>query len=182
VKEEVSGTLELPHSAQKLYEIGRVVAVGDGLISDGKGGQLKKVMHIKPGELVWFQINAFMVASNLVNVGGKSHMVVHQHDVLAILKKPQVKLENFQIAGRWCLLDSWIEDTGSRIIIPDTVNKNFTLKESLHFNVYQKGSQVDNVLVGQEVIPDPKQVQPVKVGDKEFYYIDSSCIYGIVEK
>lgn len=177
--EEMSGSLIVAAKASRTYEFGRIVKVGDGLVSDGKGGKVQKKMHLNEGEIVWFQTNAYMAAGNATAIDGKVYMALHQNDVLATMSKPIANIENLKIAGNWCLLRSdVIVESGSEIIRPDTAKVSY---DEMAFYIEQVGSQVDCCKANDNVVVDFKMVQKIDLGGKQFFYTASNYIYGIIE-
>jgi co-chaperonin GroES (HSP10) len=180
VEEELKGSIVLPEKANKNYELGRVLLIGNGK-TKGADGSIKEVpIHVQPGDIVWFQINPMMAANSAVRFKGKTYLQVLQHDLIGKLKSTTVSLENFSILGHWILIDTF-EDRipGSQIHLPDTVQDQSV--RMLRYFVVQKGENVKDFEIGDEVIIEKRAAQLVAFNDEPYFYLDSRHVHGVVE-
>lgn len=179
VEEEIKGSILLPQKANKSYELGRVLQVGNGKVKDKDGNVKETPLCVKPGDIVWFQVNPMMAANCAVRFNGKTYLNVLQHDIIAKLKSTVVSIEDFEVLGYWVLLDSFEDKLpSSQILLPDTAN---TELRALRYVIKQKGVFAKDVEVGQEVVIEKRAAQLVSLNDEPYFYMDSRHVHGIVD-
>lgn len=189
VEEEFTGSIVIPTFHSSVggdYEIGQVMDIGD------------KCDFVKPEEFILFQIPQKVRTSTTYKIRNKEihndvFSIIHQGDVLAILKNRKITLEGFEIAGNWVLLEMFT-DYPSTIAIP---NGSVPLEE-YRFKVLQMGrgvmsrnpppSTMDEIIkaklsfkVGDEVFVERQRCNPIKIDGKEYVFCDKVYIYGVAE-
>ena len=179
VEEELKGSIVLPEKANKNYELGRVLRIGNGKTKGADGTVRETKIHVKPGDIVWFQINPMMAANSAVRIKGKTYLNVLQHDLIGKLASTTVTLENFSILGYWILLDTFEDRApGSKIHIADTVTDASV--RMLRYYVVQKGENVTDFEVGDEVVIEKRAAQLVAFNDEPYFYLDSRHVHGVI--
>lgn len=78
-EERTAGGIILPDTVKEKPQIGEVMAIGDGVMDDGK--IVKGSMVVKVGQKVMYK----KWGGNDVKVNGQDWMLVEQKDILAIL-------------------------------------------------------------------------------------------------
>ncbi len=98
---EVNGIF-LTNNPHRGYMAMGVAAKGNGVV----GGAKVPMCEVEVGDRVFVQTNPMQVANNVQKVGDQSILVIHEHDVLAILTKDiyDLTLTDFQPVGTWILL------------------------------------------------------------------------------
>lgn len=181
---ERAGSIIVPDIAQgsMLWQIGRVVSVGDGKVGDKVEEPLVEV-----GNLVYFQSNMAMAASQQYERNKESYLNLHQGDLVARLNDNSVEYGHFEPLGRWILVEPFLREEESLLIMPDTA----TTCRAVYFRVAKFGSRVNLPLVkGQEVILNTGRVCPIFIkhldlatGEsklREFSYVDRDYVLGTV--
>ncbi len=174
---KLKGSILLPPNRAKLYEIGEVVAVGD-LTAYGPERKLSTKETYKPGDLVLFQLPEAYVARAAVMLKGVLHAFIHIDNIIGRLANDTISVENFNIVGRFILLNAEVRQQGI-ILIPD--NASEAKNESIHFSVLQTGKDVREeygLRKGLEVFPDKGRVNPISIDGKEFCFVDQSDLHG----
>lgn len=80
-EEKTASGIILPDSAKEKPQIGEVMAIGQGVLDDGK--IVKDSMLVKVGQKVMYK----KWGGNEVKVGTEEWMMVEQKDILAIVEK-----------------------------------------------------------------------------------------------
>lgn len=181
---ERAGSIIVPDIAQgsMLWQIGRVTCVGDGRVGDRIEEPLVQV-----GELVYFQTNMAMAASQSYERNKESYLNLHQGDLVARLRDNSVEYSYFEPLGRWVLVEPFLREEDSLLVLPETA----TAGRAVYFRVAKFGSRVDLPLTkGQEVVLNTGRVCPIFIkhldlatGDsklREFSYVDRDYVLGTV--
>lgn len=170
VKEEVTGSILIPETASKSFTLGRVIAVGDG-------GPAKIPIYVQPGDLVMFQLIGPQSLSTKYLMNGTATRILLQDDLIARLKGSVINYENFEIIGKWLLLQVSTQDT-SMIVIPKSVKQ----PENFLFHVAQLGNGVTlDVKVGQEVFVERLRCNPIEISGVTYGYVTQADVHGHVE-
>lgn len=77
--ERTKSGIIIPDTAKEKPQEGKVIAVGDGKIVDGK----KQEMSVKAGDKVLFS----KYAGNEITVDGEEYLIMREEDILAIVGK-----------------------------------------------------------------------------------------------
>lgn len=77
-EEKTAGGIIIPDTAQEQSQEGKVVAVGNG--APGPDGKVRKP-DVKPGDEVLFS----KYGGTDINIGGESHVVLKEEDILAVI-------------------------------------------------------------------------------------------------
>lgn len=78
-EEKTSSGIILPESAQEKKQEAEVVAIGDGLVKDGK----KQEMTVKIGDVVIYS----KYAGDEIKLDGKEYTLIEEDKILAIVEK-----------------------------------------------------------------------------------------------
>ena len=186
IDSEVSGSIIIPQTANTgTYELGTVREVGED------------VTYVNPGQNILFQMPQKVKLSSTYNITGTVDdvedgqpvkkvvntrlCIIHQDDILAILKGTKISLEDFEIGGNWILLSMWTNAYTSVIAMPESYAPPI---EDFRFTVLQLGRGVTDVpySAGDEVFIERQRANPIKIDDKEYVFIDKSYVYGWTEK
>ncbi len=181
--EERVGRIVVPENRQVLYQIGRVVCVGDCTQPDGT----KEESLVALGDLVYFQTNAMMAAYQQYERDGKSYLNLHQGDLIARLSSNVIRYENFEPLGRWIIAEPFVRQTASGILLPDTAKQT----GHLFFKAVKIGSRAKiEVQPDQEVILNTGRINTLFMNrldiangeDKltELVYVDRDFVLGTV--
>ena len=176
VEEEFTGSIVIPTYHSKAggdYEIGEVMDIGD------------KCTFVKPKEFVLFQIPTSVKKSTTYKIRNKGisndiFSIIHQGDVLAILKNRKITFEGFEIAGNWVLLEMWTDyQNTTAIALPE----GSVPLEEYRFKVLQLGRGVTDVQykLGDEVFVERQRCNPIKIDGKEYVFCDKTYVYGVAE-
>ena len=77
-EETTKGGIIIPDTAKEKPQEGKVVAVGDGKIVDGK----KQDMNVKSGDKILFS----KYAGTEVTIDGEEHLIMREDDILAVVE------------------------------------------------------------------------------------------------
>jgi co-chaperonin GroES (HSP10) len=179
----------IPDAAQQqdTHRFGKVVAVGDGKLKDGK----IVAPLVKIGDTVMFQINQIMEATQKYMIDGKSYMNLLQSELIGKLTSEDITMDNFEVLGDYLMLKHFFrQPEGSQIIVPDNIIKQ-SAPSFIYFKVLKKGINVDTpVEVGDEVICNLGRLTPLffvqRHGDgtssnEEYCYTHKDWVDGRIE-
>lgn len=176
ISEEISGEMILPQSVTSTgnFELGKVYEVSENASA-----------VVKKGDIVLFQIPNSVKTSTTYRYSKEDKMaIIHSGDVIGILRKPEVTLENFQIAGKWMLLSIEIKNhfvglEGKAIVTPETAAPNL---EDIHWKVRQLGTTCDvPCVVGDQIFIEKARANPIMLGTTELAFVASEYLYGTVD-
>jgi len=174
------GSIYIPDRARNrdIHRLGKVISVGDGQWN----GKAPIPMVVKDGDLVYFQTNELIAASNGINwVGadGKEtiYLVMLQGDLIAkVTDADNVTADTFDPIGKWCLLQPKLNEQG-KIIIPENAKSGASFK----FHVVKKGPLVTlPIEPGNEVSLRLDRCNLIVLNKVEYAYIDEQYITGVV--
>jgi chaperonin GroES len=77
-EETTAGGIIIPDSAKEKPQEGKVIAVGNGRVTDD--GDVRK-LDIKKGDRILFN----KYAGNEINIGGVEHLIMREDDVLGVI-------------------------------------------------------------------------------------------------
>jgi chaperonin GroES len=77
-EETTAGGIIIPDSAKEKPQEGKVIAVGNGRVTDD--GDVRK-LDIKKGDRIRFN----KYAGNEINIGGVEHLIMREDDVLGVI-------------------------------------------------------------------------------------------------
>ena len=117
LKERAVGTIQLPDSRATDFRIGRICALGDGVIREN-GKKLSKEILYTIGQIVVYKIPKIVTSSSTYAMTDNNVIVIHQRDVLFSMSKPIFTFENYEPAGEWILVEAFKRE-GERIILVD---------------------------------------------------------------
>ena len=141
--QERAGRVLVPENAPVSYQLGRVVAVGDGRQPNGK----VEPALVAEGDLVWFQTNDHILSTQSYMMGDNPLLNLHQGDLLARFHSPELHFSNLEPLGRWTFVEPF-NKSNSLIVLPEEVAQNF-----VYFRAVKIGSKVDlPIEPGQELM------------------------------
>lgn len=175
----------IPDSAQEKdsHRFGIVRYIGDGRV---KGKTEPKPSLVKEGDLVMFQINNIMEATQKYVLNGKHYMNLLQDELIARVVGEDVDVDNLEMLGEYALLQHFMrEQEGSNIILPNTAQMRTSAPDFIYFRCLKKGSLVDSAIQdGQEVIVNFGRLTPMFIEREgktlEYVYTRNDWIDGIV--
>jgi co-chaperonin GroES (HSP10) len=181
--EEKIGRIFVPENRQMIYQIGRVVCVGDCTQPDGT----KEDSLVQLGDLVFFQTNAMIAANQQYEYEGNSYLNLHQGDLIGTLSSNDLRFENFTPLGRWVFAEPFTRQNSSGILLPETANE-----VPVYFKVAKVGSRAKlDVKEGQEVIINVGRANRIDMRRTDiaaanadaiahFVYLDRDFVLGAV--
>lgn len=172
VTEELEGSIIFPESRHIRFELGKVIATGNGHYRTGEERQ----MWVKTGDIIMFQLGGPQIANAVFKLDDKPIKIFHQGDAIARLKTNIVKVEDFEILGNWVLLRPEVEK--SLIVIPDKCAP----PESFRFFVEQIGAgfAMGNIHIGDEVFPERGKCCPLEIDGKTYVYTLQDFLHGVL--
>lgn len=173
VQEELQGSIILPQNRVLKFEMGEVLAAGDGVYRDGT----KQDMWVKPGDTVMYSLGGPQIENSKFKLDGVAIKIFHQADVVARLTSHTITKDTFKIVGNWVLLE--VKMVQGVIIVPDKVAPS----EDFQFFVYQIGEGVKlSISPGQQVFPERGRCLPVEIDGTTFVYTHQDFLHGALEK
>ncbi len=165
-----SGIILRPANRNVTSQLGEIVALSESA---------SKVF--KPGQICWFQVAHDLRTGAKIcpeyQVEDTSYLIQHYRDLIAILDGPVVKLENFSIAGEWCLVKAELIPHEGRLLLPDSIKTN---QEFIRYRLVQKGPTVDlEINVGDELIVEKNRCNPIEIDGEQYFYITKMFVYGV---
>lgn len=171
--EEIKGSIILPQNRVKKFEMGEVIAIGDGKYRDGKSQD----MWVQPGDIVMYQLGGPQIENSKFKLDGTPIKVFHQGDVIAKLSALTITKDTFHIVGNWILLEIEVEQG---LII---VAKEHAPAEEFKFVVRQIGQGVKlPISVGQYVYLERGKCLPVEIDGVTYVYTHQDFIHGALEQ
>jgi co-chaperonin GroES (HSP10) len=181
----------IPDSAQNTdtHRLGIVRFVGDGVL---KGKATPEPALVKPGDVVMFQINGMMEATQKFVLDGKHYMNLLQGDLIARINGEDLTAENMEMLGDYVLLKHFVrQQPGSTLFLPDNAVRQ-SAPDFIYFRCVKKSTTVDlAVEIGNEVVVNFGRLTPmfiVKRNDdgttenQEFCYTRKEWVDGVVEE
>lgn len=140
---EKTGRVLVPENAPVSYQLGRVVAVGDGRQPNGK----VEPTLVEMGDFVWFQTNDQILATQSYMLNDNPLLNLHQGDLLARFGSPEMHYSNMEPLGRWVFVEPF-NKSDSLIVLPEEVAEKF-----VYFKTSKVGARVDlPIEPGQELM------------------------------
>jgi len=187
---KTASKIVIPDSAQERdsHRFGIVRYIGDGKV---KGKDEPVPSLVKEGDVVMFQINNIMEATQKFVLNGKHYMNLLQGDLIARVVGEDVCAENLEMLGDYLLLKHFMRQTGSTLLLPDSAQMRNSSPEFIYFRVVSKGSTVDlPVKENDEVVVNFGRLTPMFIikrkddgtsENQEFVYTRKDWIDGVVE-
>ena len=196
-KPKTKSTILIPDVAQQhdTHRTGIVRYVGDGKV---KGKDAPVASLVKVGDLVMFQINAMMEATQTFVREGRTYMSLLQTDLLARFENDTGKLEadwtasyeNMEMLGDFVLVKCHIRASDSKLVVPEAIAKTAT-PDMVYFECVKKGSSVgSDIGHGDELVVSLARVTPIFVKHRnkgadskyeEYAYTLKDWIEGVIE-
>lgn len=180
----------IPDSAQERdsHRFGIVRYIGDGKL---KGKDEPKPALVKEGDVVMFQINNIMEATQKFVLDGKTYMNLLQDELIARVTGEDVTADNLEMLGEYALLQHFLrEQIGSKLLLPDSAQMRTSSPDFIYFRCIKKGSLVDKaVAVGDEVVVNFGRLTPMFIHRRnedgtttnlEYVYTRNDWIDGVI--
>jgi co-chaperonin GroES (HSP10) len=180
----------IPDSAQERdsHRFGIVRYIGDGKL---KGKPEPKPALVKEGDVVMFQINNIMEATQKFVLDGKTYMNLLQDELIARVIGEDVTADNLEMLGEYALLQHFLrEQIGSKLLLPDSAQMRTSSPDFIYFRCIKKGSLVDKAVnVGDEVVVNFGRLTPMFITRRnddgtstnlEYVYTRNDWIDGVV--
>lgn len=187
---KTASKIVIPDVAQShdSHRTGIVRFIGDGRV---KGKDEPVPSLVKEGDVVMFQLNQVMEATQKFVMGGKHYMNLLQDELLARINGDDMDIANLEMLGDYVLLKHFIRrDPGSTLFLPDNVVKE-SAPEFIYFRCVQKGSTVDMPFnPGDELVVNFGRLTPMFIvkrntdgtsENQEFAYTRKEWVDGVVE-
>lgn len=164
-----------------MYRMGRVVAVGMDTITPPRPN------YVAVGDLVYFQVNAFLAAHQTYEHQQKAYINLLQTEIIARINGDDITTETFEIAGEYVLVKPFLRENQSKIVLPDSAKQ---MPEFVFYKCAQVGPQADlPIKPGQELVLNHGKVTPLfvvnsclnTVHHEEFGYVHRSFVLGVIE-
>jgi len=180
----------IPDSAldKDSHRMGIVRFIGDGL-QKGKTEPIPSL--VKEGDVVVFQINSIMEATQKFVLEGKTYMNLLQDDLLMRVHGDDVSVDNLEMLGDYLLVKHFVrQQPGSTLFLPDTVVRQ-SAPDFIYFRCVQKGSRVMREFsVGSELVLNFGRLTPMFIvkrnpdgtsENQEFAYTRQEWVDGVVQ-
>lgn len=184
-----SSKIIIPDAAQHhdSHRTGIVRCVGDGKVKDKDEPRAPLVQE---GDVVMFQINGMMEATQKFVLDGKHYMNLVQDDLIARLTGEEVSVDGLEMLGDYVLLQHFVRSQpGSTLFIPDNAVRN-SAPDFIYFRCLKKGTTVDSEFdVGDELIVNFGRLTPMfivkrnddnTIENQEFAYTRKEWVDGVV--
>lgn len=182
----------IPDSAQERdsHRFGIVRYIGDGKV---KGKDEPKPSLVKEGDVVMFQINNIMEATQKFVMDGKHYMNLLQDELIARVIGEDVNVENLEMLGEYALLQHFLrEQIGSKLLLPDSAQMRTSSPDFIYFRCLKKGSLVDKAVnEGDEVVVNFGRLTPMFITRRnddgttvnmEYVYTRNDWIDGVISE
>lgn len=183
----------IPDSAQERdsHRFGVVRYIGDGRI---KGNDEPKPSLVKEGDVVMFQINQIMEATQKFVLNGKHYMNLLQDELIARVVGEDVNVDNLEMLGEYALLKHFTrEQAGSTLVLPESSQMRTSAPDFIYFRCIKKGELVDKAITeGAEVVVNFGRLTPMFITRRneadgstvnlEYVYTRNDWIDGVVEE
>lgn len=175
----------IPDNAQQTdtHRLGIVRFVGDGRV---KGKDETVPSLVKPGDLVMFQINNIMLATQQFVLNGKTCMNLLQDELIARIDGEDQSYENLTMLGDYVLLKHFERrQPGSTLFVPESVMRN-SAPDFIYFRCQKKGSTSgEHFKEGDELVVNFGRLTPMFIStdgkNDEYCYTRKEWIDGVVE-
>ena len=186
----------IPDAAQQhdSHRTGIVRFIGDG--RPGKNMPKDKPPTpslVKEGDVVMFQINQIMQATQAFVIDGKHYMNLLQDDLVARFTGEDVGVDNMEMLGDYVLLQHFFrQQPGSTLFLPETAMKA-SAPDFVYFRCLKKGTTTEDALfkVGDELVVNFGRLTPMFIirrkedgtsENQEFAYTRTEWVDGVVEE
>lgn len=180
----------IPDAAQNTdsHRTGIVRFIGDGRV---KGKDEPVPSLVKEGDVVMFQLNGIMEATQKFVLEGKHYLNVLQDDLIARVNGDDMAVDNLEMLGDYVLLKHFIrQQPGSTLFLPDSAVRQ-SAPDFIYFRCIQKGSRVTREFsIGSELVLNFGRLTPLFIvkrkedgtsENQEFAYTRQEWVDGVVE-
>lgn len=185
-----TSTIVIPDAAQKrdTHRMGIVRYLGDGKVK-GKTEPVPSLVNV--GDIVMFQVNQMMIATQALCVDGMQCMNLLQSELIArISGDHELGVESMEMLGDYVLLKHFLrERPGSSLFLPDSVTEQRS-PDFIYFRCFKLGTTTQDVpiKIGDELVVNYGRLTPMlvvrKVNDatenQEFVYTRKEWIDGVI--
>lgn len=188
---KTNSSLFIPEAAEKnthdTHRTGVVRFVGDGR---KRGTAEAKEPLVKEGDMVLFQINQIMEATQTYSHEGKACMNLLQEELIARIVGDDMDVTNLEMLGDYVLLKHFTrKQPGSLLILPDNATRQ-SASEYIYFKLVKKGINVDlPITEGDELVVNYGRLTPIFIMRRdasggshydEYCYTRKDWIDGVV--
>lgn len=182
----------IPDTAQKrdTHRFGTVRFIGDGRVKKKDCAEKQVASLVAPGDVVMFQINEIMEATQKFVIDGKTYMNLLQGELIARVTGEDVCVENLEMLGEFVLLKWFMRrPPGSTLFVPEGALRH-SAPDFIYFRCLKKGSRATvSVNVGDEVIVNFGRLTPMFIikmqngisENEEYAYTLNDWVDGVVE-
>jgi co-chaperonin GroES (HSP10) len=180
----------IPDAAQNRdsHRLGIVRFIGDGRVKN-KTEPVPSL--VKEGDVVMFQLNGIMEATQKFVLAGKHYMNIVEDDLIARINGDDLSIENLEMLGDYVLLKHFIrQQPGSTLFLPDNAVRQ-SAPDFIYFRCVQKGTTVDLPFgKGDELVVNFGRLTPMFIVKRkadgtsenlEFAYTRKEWVDGVVE-
>lgn len=180
----------IPDTAQNTdtHRLGIVRFIGDGVV---KGKAAPEPSLVKEGDVVMFQINGMMEATQKFVLEGKHYLNLLQGDLIARITGDDLTMENMEMLGDYVLLKHFVrQQPGSTLFLPDNAVRQ-SAPDFIYFRCVKKSATADlAVEPGDEVVVNFGRLTPMFIvkrkddgttENQEFCYTRKEWVDGVVE-
>jgi len=171
------------------HRLGIVRFIGDGRVKN-KPEPVPSL--VKEGDVVMFQLNGIMEATQKFVLDGKHYMNVVEDDLIARINGDDLSVENLEMLGDYVLLKHFIrQQPGSTLFLPDSAVRQ-SAPDFIYFRCVQKGTTVDLPFSnGDELVVNFGRLTPMFIVKRkadgtsenlEFAYTRKEWVDGVVEQ
>ncbi len=196
-KPKSTSMIFIPDMAQHhdSHRTGIVRFIGDGRTNNGLLRPLTPQpltpSLVKEGDVVMFQINGMMEATQKFVRDGKHYMNLLQSELIARINNDDVSVDNMEMLGDYVLLKHFLRPPpGSTLFLPDAAMRA-SAPEFIYFRCIQKGSTVDLPFeTGNELLVNFGRLTPMFIikrntdgtsENQEYCYTRKEWVDGVVE-
>jgi len=174
---------------QDTHRFGIVRYVGDGKL---KGKDEIREPLVKVGDVVMFQINQIMEATQTFVAEGKTCMNLLQEELIARVHGDDLSVDSLEMLGDYILLKHFVRNQpGSTLILPENMVKQ-SAPEFIYFRCVKKGALLDlPVKEGDELVVNFGRLTPMFIvkrnldgtsENQEYCYTRKDWVDGVVEE
>ena len=188
---QTASKIVIPDAAQQhdSHRLGIVRYLGDGRV---KNQAEPKQPLVKVGDVVMFQINQIMEATQTFVHEGKHCMNLLQEELIARINGDDLSVDNMEMLGDYALLKHFMrEQEGSVIVLPESIARQ-SAPDFIYFRLVKKGTAIDlPINEGQHLVVNHGRLTPmfiVKINadgtreNQEYCYTRKDWIDGVVEE
>ena len=172
------------------HRLGIVRYLGDGRLKGREKGETRAPL-VRVGDVVMFQLNQIMEATQTFVAEGKTCMHLLQEELIARLTGDEITVDNMEMLGDYVLLKHFMrKQPGSLLVLPENLVKQ-SAPEFVYFRCVKKGAQADlQFKEGDELVVNFGRLTPMFIVKRnldgtsenhEYCYTRQDWVDGVVE-